>query len=261
LIVHAYFTNGFYGWAKIFVESFKYTNGEDIQIRLESRDLTEEQMDELTSLHKNLIIYNHPLDKEWLAKRAGISVNELQVHKKQIEKVHVTDKSKIWKLMIAADDRVKSIREALHRYKDSKHTYILHCDIDLYFRSDITELMNLVRSNDISFRFRLNSKENRKIMIGVEGLHIKKSILFLDRWIKYIDDVKPPNRPLGYGQTSCYYAYRDLKNKFKWGDIPQKFVSPHMRPNDIIWSANTTKGKTENLQICRKDFKRLKNER
>ena len=260
LIVHAYFTNGFFGWAKIFVESFRHTNGNDIRICLDGRDLSNNQIDELSS-HKNITIYNRELNKEWLAKRAGIGVNELLTHKDQIEKVHVTDKSKIWKLMIAADDRVKSIREALHRYKDSKHTYMLHCDIDLYFRNKITNLFNLIRSHDISFRFRLNSKPNRKIMIGVEGLHIKKSIAFLDQWIRYVNDVKPADRPLGYGQTSCYYAYRDLKDQYKWGDIPIEFISPHMRPDDIIWSANTTKGKTENLQICRDDFRRLKNER
>lgn len=261
MILHAYLTDGFFGWAKIFVESFKYTNGENIPIVLSTRDLTIDQIHELEMLHKNVYVQNRALDKEAMAKRAGISLNKLLVHKKQIENVHVTDPSKIWKLMVAADDRVKSIRACLQSYESSKHNYVLHCDIDLYFRKKITELFNLVRANDISFRFRLTSKPNRKIMIGVQGLHIKKSIPFLNKWIKYVNDVKPADRPLGYGQTSCFYAYRDMKKQYKWGDIPIEFISPHMRSSDIIWSANTTKGKTENLQICREDFERWKNER
>jgi hypothetical protein len=47
----------------------------------------------------------------------------------------------------------------------------------------------------------------------------KKSNLFLDRWIKYIDDVPLLERPKKYGQTSFYYAYRDLKYDIRFGDL------------------------------------------
>ena len=65
-------------------------------------------------------------------------------------------------------------------------------------------------------------------------------------------DIK--NKPIGYGQTSFYLAYEDMKNKLKWGDVPLTYASPHMRDDDIVWSGNSPKGKVENLRLCKLDF-------
>ena len=113
--------------------------------------------------------------------------------------------------------------------------------------------------HDISIKLRLKSQLNRKTLISVQGYRIcKKSVYFLKRWIKYVEDIPPHKRRMGYGQTSCYYAYKDVKNDVKWGSVESRFCSPRMLETDVIWSGNTTKGKVRNLQLCRKDFNKMR---
>lgn len=257
MIIHAYLTSGFYPWAKIFVESFKFHNGEDVKMVLSTRGLTEKQINTLKSIYKNLDIQNDEFPIADMAKKAGIDKKKLLEHKKEVEEKHVTPQNKIWKLMIAADDRVKSVYGVMKQNIDED--YMLHFDIDIYFRTPIDDLVKFARQHDICIRLRLNSEPNRKTMIGVQCYRIgDKALDFLQRWISYIDAVKPQDRPLGYGQTSCWYAYEEVKNSCKWGSVPLKFISPFMKEKDAIWSANTDKGKTENLKICRKDFNKIK---
>jgi len=253
MIVHAYFTDGFYPWAEIFLKSFKLHHGSDMPIVFSTRDITTDQTNNLYNIYDNLQIKNSSLSIEDMCKISGLSKDKLLKFKKQVETVHVTNKNKIWKLMIAADDRVKSTFDVLKEYQHED--YMLHFDIDMYFKSQITNLIEFVKEHDISIRLRLASKPSRKTMIGVQGYKTGPIPLeFFKRWIKYIDDVAPKNRPLGYGQTSCYYAYEEIKDKCKWGSIPRKFISPKMSESDVVWSANTKDGKTKNLEKCQKDF-------
>lgn len=258
MIVHAYLTSGFFPWSKIFLESFKYHNGEGYKVILSTRNLSKAEISQLKKIYKNLQVLNRNYSLGEMAKKAGISQALLLKYKKQVEEKHVTEENKVWKLMIAADDRVKSIRDVL---KDNmKEDYIFHSDIDMYIRGPLDDLFDFIRQHDISIRLRLQSKPNRKTMIGIQGYRIcQKTLNFLNRWIYHVESIPPIKRPMGYGQTACYYAYRNFKNKVKWGSVPRKYIAPQMKESDIIWSANTVKGKTENLKYCYKDFEEIKN--
>jgi len=258
VIIHSYLTNGFFPWAKIFLESYKFHNGEENRIILSTRDLTNKQILRLNRAYSNLEVRNQFFNINKMAKKAGVTTKKLLRLKKEVEEIHVTQKNKVWKLMIAADDRVKSIIEVMKDYQDED--YMLHTDIDMYVRAPLTNLFNFIMDHDISIRLRLKSKPSRKTMIGVQGYRLcNKTIKFLETWIKYVDDIIPKNRPLGYGQTSCWYAYEDFKDKVKWGSIPRRYIAPQMKDTDIIWSANTKEGKTKNLETCYEDFKEIKN--
>lgn len=258
MIIHSYLTSGFYPWAEMFLKSYNYHNGEDIKIILTTKNLKNHEIERLYSLYGNLKILNHDLDIRKLAVKAKLNRQNLLALKKQVEEDHVTEKNKVWKLLIAADDRVKSTYRVMKNNKNED--YMLHTDIDLYFRNNIKSLKNFIKKHDISIRLRLHSKLNRKTMIGIQGYKVnEKSLSFMKKWIEYIDNVPPHLRPLGYGQTSCYYAYMDFKDKVKWGNVPIKYLAPQMRDTDIIWSANTKKGKTENLKFCYLDFEEIKN--
>jgi hypothetical protein len=96
-------------------------------------------------------------------------------------------------------------------------------------------------------------------MIAVQGYTVcDTSLEFMKHWITHIDCVPPKDRHLGYGQTSCWYAYEQMKYAFpgsvNWHSVDKKFVSPAMKEDDIIWSANTSAGKTVNLKKCKEDF-------
>lgn len=258
MIIHSYLTNGFFPWAKIFLESYKFHNGSKNLIIFSTRGLNNNQISVLYDLYDNLVVKNEDYDLKGMAIKAGVSEKILRRYKKQVETKCVTLKNRVWKLMIAADDRVKSTYDVMREYIDED--FMFHSDIDMYIRSPLDELFDKIKQHDISIKLRLNSKLNRKTMIGIQGYRLCKNTLrFMERWIKYIDDVKPKDRPLGYGQTSCYYAYEDFKNRVSWWSLPRRFIAPQMYDTDIIWSGNTKKGKTKNLKICYEDFEGMKN--
>jgi len=258
MIIHSYFTNGLYGWADIFVESFRYHHGDEHKIFLSSRNLNSTQIEKLSS-YSNIDLSNKKLNLNKIAKRARMSIDKIVKLKNEIETKAVTPKSIVWKQAISVEDRYRrSILEAMEKYPDED--YLIHFDIDMYFRTHLQDLFNIVVDNDISIKFRLKSKLNRKVMGGLIGFKIcEKTKKFMKKWIYHIDAIPLYKKPIGYGQTSFYLAYRDLKNEIKWGHIPSKFISPRFLETDVIWSGNTKAGKTKNLKICYKDLNNRRN--
>jgi hypothetical protein len=257
MIIHAYLTNGFFPWAKFFMESYKFHNGVDKKIILSTFDLNKEQIDSLYNTYPNLEVQNSTFNIEQMSKKSGVPFKTLLKYKDQIERKHVNEKNKVWKLMVAGDSRIKCVRDIVK--SNMNEDYIVHCDIDMYIRSPLNDLFEFIKDYDIAMRLRLDSKINRKVWITIQCYKPSKiSLDFLNRWIKYIDDVKPLKRVKGYGQTSCYYAYKETKNSCKFGNLPNNFVSAQRRPDDFIWSANTHAGKTKNLQIFKDDFRKMK---
>lgn len=255
MIIHSYLTDGLYGWAKIFVESFGFHHGNKHKIFLSTRDLTDEQQNELLSLYQNLHISNKPLDLKKISRRSKLSITKVKQLKNYIEKRAVTRKTAIWKQAISVEDRYKtSILEAMNAYP--KEDYLIHFDIDMYFRKHLKDLFEIVRENEISIKFRLKSKLNRKVMGGLIGFKIIPEVRnFMNKWVEYIDAIPLYKKPLGYGQTSFYLAYCDFKDCIKWGHIPSRFISPRFQKTDVIWSGNNKKGKVHNLKICNNDFR------
>ena len=111
MIFHTYLTDGYFEWAKLLIKSLKKTNGEDKAfVIVSSRNLKSEQCDELESLYKDLRVFNQNLDFDEMAKRAKVDKETLLRYKKKVENVSVDKESKVWKLMIAAEDRLKEIK-------------------------------------------------------------------------------------------------------------------------------------------------------
>ena len=254
MIIHAYLKDGFYSWAELFIKSFIFYHGNDHKIFLSTRGLTEEQVYNLLSLYPDLYVSNKFLNIKKIANRARMNIDNILKLKKHIETNAVTKKSFIWKQAISVEDRYRnSILEAMNFYPDEK--YLVHFDIYMYFRKHLKDLFKIITSNKISIKFRLKSKLNRKVMGGLIGFKLgDKTQKFMRKWIYYIDDLPLYKKPLGYGQTSFYYAYRDLKDEYKWGNIPSKFISPRFLETDDIWSGNNTNGKVKNLKLCINDF-------
>jgi len=259
VIIHSYLTDGLYGWAEIFVKSFRFYHGDEHKIFLSTRDLTLEQIDRLLSLYPNLHISNKKLDLNKISERAKLSVKQILKLKKHIENNAVTPSTVIWKQAISVEDRYRnSIVEAMKAYPNED--FLIHFDIDMYFRTHLEQLFKIIRNNDISIKFRLKSKMSRKVMGGLIGFKLnKKTMKFMYRWIYHIDALPLYKKPLGYGQASFYLAYSDLKDELEWGHVPSKFISPRFADTDVIWSGNSKRGKVKNLQICYKDFKEAKN--
>lgn len=258
MILHAYLTDGYYDWAELFLKSLKYHHGEKFKVILSSRELDEKRIDNLYSLYRNLRIVNKEFDVISMAKRTKLEAKELLEFKKQIETTHVNLKNNVWKTLIADDDRIKEILQVMKDNINEK--FMIHFDIDMYFKKPIDELVSIVENNDISIRLRLQSKLNRKTMIGVQGYKLSPlTIEFVENWIENIDMVPVYDRGLGHGQGACYYSYMKFKDKLSWGTIHPRFISPRMLPTDVIWSANTKRGKEKTIKLFNDDFEEMKN--
>jgi len=253
LIIHSYLTDGFYGWAELFVKSFRFHHGNDYKIFLTTRNLNKKQIENLESF-PNIHISNEKLNIRDIANRAKMNVEDILKLKHKIENDAVTEKSFIWKQAISVEDRYKrSIIEVMYAFP--QEDYLVHFDIDMYFRDNLFDLFKTIKDNDITIKFRLNSKINRKVMGGLIGFKIsEKTIRFMKKWINYIDEKPLHKKPIGYGQTSFYLAYLFMKNELSWGNVKSKYISPRFLETDVIWSGNTKDGKEKNLIKCYEDF-------
>ncbi|MCF8019801.1 MAG: hypothetical protein K9L62_10360 [Vallitaleaceae bacterium] len=255
MIIHSYLTDGFYGWAELFIESYRFYHGNNDKIFLSTRNLNESQIKKLES-YPNTHVSNKKLKLKKIANRAKMDVDELLKLKHHIENDAVTNKTFIWKQAISVEDRYRrSILEAMTTYPNED--YLIHFDIDMYFRERLIDLFKTIKQNDITIKFRLDSKLNRKVMGGLIGFKIsEKTLKFMNRWVYHIDAKPLHKKPVGYGQTSFYLAYIELKEQMTWGHVNSRYISPRFLETDAIWSGNTKAGKAKNLMTCYKDFKR-----
>ena len=262
MIVHSYFTEGYYGWADLFLRSLKKTNGENLKVILSTRNLDDNRQSKLYDIYPNLTIRSGDLSYKDMAKRAKVNKKTLLQYKNQVETVKVNKDNKVWKLMVAAEDRLKEIYMTLNKYKES----MLHVDIDTYVTKDISPILKTVEENHFTTRWRFEKQikrdghvkyENRATLISVQGYDgSNESILFLYDWIKTLCSVPAHKRPTGFGQTSCYRTYLMYKDTLKFGDVPPSFLSPQGNGNGILWGAN--KGaKKDTLKMYRKHLKEI----
>ena len=94
------------------------------------------------------------------------------------------------------------------------------------------------------------------IICCIQGYKIgHPSKYFLDRWMYYIDRISPIYRPRGFGQITCYEAFKELNDLLYWGIIPPNEYSLSGQGDCVLWGAN--KGsKDENLNRFKQDFKK-----
>jgi hypothetical protein len=208
---------------------------------------------------------------EHVSKITDIPVKNLKNMKQSLEQVGADNTNRTWKMIIAGDDRIKAIRDLVNKIPENES--IFHSDIDMYTRGRLDPFFSIVKRNDFTTRFRMYQKpkaaDNRKILINIMGFtNNQYTREFLNRWVYHIDAIKPKNRIKGYGQTSCYYAFRDMNNFYpnevKWGDVHNNnlcglaFDYPDgSKSNHIAWFANK-RNKKPNLRNCYRDFERIK---
>jgi len=270
VIVHAYLTNGYLDWGQLYLKSFKHHHGEKYHIILDTRNLVQQEIQSLTDIYHNITINNRHIDISNISVNTGISSDKLYNMKTSLEQVGADNTNRTWKMLIAGDDRIKAIRNLMYYLPDGEN--IFHSDIDMYTRGKLNPFFKIIKKNDFTSRFRMKHKKkvkpNRKILINIMGFTVNKySKAFMDRWIYYIDAVPPAQRERGYGQTSCFYAYRDIKKmlkKTKWGDVQDTSLCglaydyPDGSKSDhIVWFANK-KNKKPNITNCWKDFDRIR---
>jgi hypothetical protein len=235
-------TDGFFDFGKALLLSFKHFHGESMPFLFTTRDLSENQIDELYNLYDNLIVHNAKIDMQALSKRTGISVQLLNKYKWQVENIYVKRESVIWKQFISVEDRYReSLQDAFNICGDA----FIHMDADSLIINPLDSLFRLVEYNDVSLVFRSQQALRFKIFGCLMGFKFGSNAYdFLKIWEKYIDAVPLVKKPRGYGQTSCWKAYSELKDSaIKWGKIPNHFVHPRQNAKALILQGNNGRRK------------------
>lgn len=259
MLIHTYFTDGFLGFGKVFIKSFKKFHGEEMPMIVSTRNLNPKQIKEIENMYKNITVLNERIPMKKISRLTRKDIPTLKRYKHEIEYEHINGKGNVvWKQYISVEDRYRnSIVEAMKYCGDEK--YMMHIDSDSYVRKSLDPIFNVIMENDVTLIFRLDRpKMNRKIFGSLSGYKLgAKANLFMKAWIEHIDALPLSKKPIGYGQTSCYYAYRDLKNSdIKWGTIPKMWVKSNLNPKSLIWSGNHSRGKTKTVKIFEKELKK-----
>lgn len=262
MILHAYFTDGFFDWALFYLETFRYYNGLRYYVVFDTVGLTPEQVNQLCVIYPKLTVFNKELDLADFSRRANIATKRIARYKYECENEYVNPANKVWKLMTAGEDRVKCLRDLMSRYQ-GKEFYVLHTDIDVYFRGEVQPLINKISRYDIALRIKWKSNPIKtRMSIGLIGLRMNLKVFwFMEEWAKQIDKVPPAKRPIGYGQISCWEAYKATRHdKIIWGTLPKAYGNHGKTKSGAkLWSGNLHGvGKVEVLRRFRADFEAAK---
>lgn len=256
MLIHTYFTDGFYEFGKIFIQSFKNLHGERFPMIATTRNLKPKQIQEIKKLYRNIIVLNKKIPMIIVSERAGVDIKTLKKYKHEIEYDRLNRQGNvIWKQYISVEDRYRnSILEAMKYSKDEK--FMMHIDADSYIKKRLDPIFNIILKNDVTLIFRLDKKLRKKIYGCLSGFKLgDKADLFMKTWIKYIDKIPLREKPIGYGQIACYYAYCDLKiSDIKWGSIPRNWVSTKPNKNLLVWEGSHPRGKTRTTRLFKKEL-------
>lgn len=239
VLIHSYMTDGMFELGKVFLKSLYKTSGDKFPVILTTRELTEKRIDELLDIYPNMEVHNGSFLYEDMAKAADISVSTLKAYKKEVESKHVTRKNKVWKLMVAAEDRPLSLYDLL--FDQQVSVPIVHFDIDTLFRKDISPIIEEAHNHDCCLLLRLDHP-NVKARITISTMTWKANQVNFDlfnRWIYYLNAVPPIQRPIGYGQTSLWLAYKDIGSKVDCHKLSNNWGYPGKHSNgsnNYVWS-------------------------
>jgi hypothetical protein len=253
MVIHSYLTDGFFSFGKSLLLSFKRHHGEEIPFLLSTRNLSKAQIDELHRCYKRLFIFNAEIDMVWLSKETGIDIKTLLKYKWQVENIYVKPESTIWKQFISVEDRYKN---AVYEAYNMAPNFLIHMDVDSLINRPLDPLFDIVKDHDVSAIFRLGHHLDRMKVFGcLMGFRVgQPAYTFLETWRKNIDAISLVRKPRGYGQTSFYHTYQELKGSgISWGRIPRSFVQPGAASNALILQGNNGKSKS----AASKDFARM----
>jgi len=270
MLVHAYLTDGFFPMAEMFLLSLRVAAGNaPPYVWLDTRGLDGLQIAQLKTFYPDgmLHVANKRLPlREWAA-RAGVPVGTMKQYKKECEQRFVSNNNKVWKLMTAGDDRVQALYDIVwnrHAIElpawDTPPRYVAHFDIDTLFRKPLTGFVKMMAEHDIWIKLRRGHPTMKaRITIDMILMNGADNVrLFFDRWRHHINRVQPADRPVGWGQASCWHAFTEVETKLNYGTLPLKFGLPGRNaPDDVIWTGNVHRlAKTDFTKLCRRELEK-----
>lgn len=244
VIAHTYYTAGMHELAKVFVDSFCYYHTNDhIPLFIDAVGITDAMKDDLFHRYPYVTVRHHSYAMDRKAKKCGVSVDTLKEWRNQVEHNFVTQKNRAWKLMIAGEDRVAAVFYATKHIACDPNVLLAHFDIDTLFRSSIASLEQEISGCDVALKLRPAVMPIKaRITIDMMALWATANTnRWLADWLRQIHNVAPLERPIGFGQISCWEAYKQAldEDRLNAVTLPLKYGLPgRNKPADAIWCGN-----------------------
>jgi hypothetical protein len=208
IMVHSYVTDGYMDYAELFLESLKIAYNEEIHVKIDSCNLSEDKIDRLRKIYNNIDIRNKNIDYEILSNNLNVELKTVLRWKKEIEMSRTTEKNYLFKVFISVDQRYRSLDKVIDEAKKENYDYLLHLDIDIYFRKKFIEkLITTMKNFDLGVYFNNSNEHAKKYWGGFICFNLKGSLdSFVHRWMSEIDKYPLQQRWKGFGQSVLYYA-------------------------------------------------------
>jgi hypothetical protein len=250
-------------WGKVFLESFRLTNGTDAKIHINGVHLSDKDIKQLKELYP-VTIKNHSYKKTDICERFNVSFKDYERCRLAVAQGFKAD-CRWWMDFIVVEERISQLYQTIE--DNPREKYWLHLDIDMMFRESINPLLEGFRNNDVICRFRPNKtfvKQNGKHvpdymkiaggMVGGKGLMSRE---FFKEWRDQIftrmgDGIKGRGEP--WGQTALYYAWLKWKDYMSFGQIDEKWLTAYCHYTRPIWCGH----KKGNVTVHNEDGTRHK---
>ena len=166
---------------------------------------------------------------------------------------------------MSVEERYRSVPRIAAEAKNAGYTCLIHADIDMYFRRPLNNFIQIIRSHDVSIRFREGVPEQIRVLGAYMGFSLTEpTMAFLNSWAAQIDSLKPKDKPRAFGQTSFYRAYLEHLDSCRWGRLDSLPNSPKIsksrNPEADIWVGNSNRGrnrKNRTASIFAEDLKEM----
>lgn len=226
LLIHTFLTEGYMPYAELFLESLRYLYGDYIQVKLTGLNLSEGSINFLKRIYGNLEIDNKKVDDQEIVNKLKTDPQTIETWRQEIER-GVTTESNFWyKLYISVEQRYRSLDKVVEEAKTEGFKYILHSDVDIYFRKPFAgKLLKIMKDYDLGVYSIDKKQHTAKYFGGFICFNLKEIDSFINQWMKEIDSVPFEKRWKGFGQSALYFAIHNAP-KAKIGDLSSIEESP-----------------------------------
>ena len=234
-------------WGKIFLESFRLTNGTDAKIHINGVYLSDGHIKDFKKLYPKLTIKNHTYKTKDIIERFGVTEQDFRECKGAIA-LGFKKNCRWWMDFMVVEERISQLYNTIKNNPTER--YWLHLDIDMMFRKSINPLLSIIGKNDVTCRFRPNktfikpNNPNKIVpeymriaggMVGVRGILGRE---FIKEWRDQIftkmgEGINGRGEP--WGQTALYYAYERFKDYYSFGQIPEIWLTAYCHHKRPIW--------------------------
>ncbi len=211
ILVHVFLTANYLAWAELFLESFRRHHGERIHVRVDGRDLGDEDMALLRNVYTNMEIHNETIDRPALADSLGIDAATLDKWRWQVSRGTLTDENRHLKMFYTVTQRYRSMAAVLRQARDDGYDCVLHSDADVYVRGSLDSFFEVVADHDVSMYLRRWEQNHAyKVLGAFIGFNLTgRTDRFIDNWMRQIDRVSPPDRWRDFGQSAIWFALEE----------------------------------------------------